>query len=668
MFKQSLLGLKAVVLCLLFTSCQVGQEKKALKLNELFTNHMVFQQNQEVAFWGEYTPGKEVTVSGSWGKEATTTADDKGNWTLRLPTPEAGGPFTVNIVTNDSTLTINDVMIGEVWLASGQSNMAMPVKGWPPDDTINNSKEEVANANYPGIRMFTVVRSLSFEPLDTIIGQWDVASPETAGEFSATAYFFARRLHQELNIPIGIIHASWGGTVAEAWTSKGQLKKLGDFDKAIELLEDSTQYQECQNWFSKWETIELPQTDDGWDNIDFNDIAASQPGFSDGEWASMELPGRFDEFVSGGFDGAVWFRKKIVIEDISSDYTLSIGAIDDMDATYFNGKKVGGLAGQGKHNVTREFFIPKSTLKKGENIIAIRAIDTGGRGVFNAPMVLSNKSGESISLAGSWKYIPVAEIYTHKFYIYDINNSSFSTRPNIHKIHPNLPTVLFNGMLHPIIPFTIKGAIWYQGESNVRRAEQYKKLFPAMIEDWRTQWNYDFPFYFVQIAPYQYHQSPDISLDKSQKLRDAQRLSLKTRNTGMAVTMDIGNFTNIHPANKQDVGSRLAGLALANDYGKQLVASGPLYKSFEKSENKLILDFDYKGTGLMVKGSLSGFEIAGADKKYVSAVAKIVDNKVQVFAASIVKPEYARYAWRDNGIATLFNNEGLPASSFTTEK
>ncbi len=484
MNKQSLLGLIAVALCLLFTSCQVGQEKKALKLNDLFTNHMVLQQNEEVAFWGVYTPEKEVTVSGSWGKEVTTTVENNGNWTLNLLTPDAGGPFTVNIVTNDSTVTLNDVLIGEVWLASGQSNMAMPVKGWPPDDPINNSEEEVANANYPGIRMFTVARSLSLEPLDTIVGQWEVASPETTGEFSATAYFFARRLHQELNIPIGIIHASWGGTVAEAWTSKEKLKKLGDFDKNIEILEDPTLYQKSQEWFS----------------------------------------------------------------------------------------------------------------------------------------------------------------------------------------NPNLPTVLYNGMLHPIIPFTIKGAIWYQGESNVSRPEQYKKLFPAMIEDWRTQWNYDFPFYFVQIAPNQYNRSPDVSLDKSQKLRDAQRYSLKTKNTGMAVTMDIGNFTNIHPANKQDVGARLAGLALANDYGKQLVASGPLYKSLEKSENKLILDFDYKGTGLVAKGSLSGFEIAGADKKYVSAVAKIVDNKVQVFAASIAQPEYARYAWRDNGIATLFNNEGLPASSFITEK
>ncbi len=662
-------GFIALVLCFLVTSCQVGHEQKELSVNSLFSDHMVLQQQEEVAFWGEYTPEEEVTVSGSWGKEASAIVDDNGNWTLRLSTPEAGGPFTVNIVTKDSTITLNDVMAGEVWLASGQSNMSMPVKGWPPNDLIDNSKEEIAGADYPGIRMFTVVRSLSVEPLDTLVGQWDVASPETAGEFSATAYFFARRIHRELNIPIGIIHTSWGGTVAEAWTSKSQLRKMGDFDNDIERLENASEQKTTLEWFSKWDTVAIPQTEKGWENIDFSNSEVTQPDFSDEHWSSIELPGRFDVYDSGALDGAFWFRKTIVIEDIESGYTLSIGFVDDMDATYVNGYKVGGLAGSGKYNVEREFTVPESILNKGENIIAIRAIDTGGPGIFGAPMLLTNKSGVSVSLEGTWKYIPVAEFYENKFYVYDINYSSILTRPNILKLHPNLPTVLFNAMIHPVIPFTIKGTIWYQGESNVSRAAQYKKLFPAMIEDWRQQWKSDFPFYFVQIAPFRYQQSGDVSLDMSQKLRDAQRHSLQTKNTGMVVTMDIGNFTNIHPSNKQDVGARLAGLALANDYGKQLVASGPLYKDHEISGNKMLLDFDYKGAGLVAKDAdLSGFEIAGADKKYVPAVAIIVDDKVQVFAASIARPEYARYAWRDNGIATLFNKEGLPASSFTTEK
>ncbi len=661
-------GFTALALCLLVASCQVGQVQKELSVNSLFSDHMVLQQQEEVAFWGEYTPKEEVTVSGSWGKETSGLVDNKGNWTLKLSTPEAGGPFTVSVATKDNTVTINDVMVGEVWLASGQSNMSMPVAGWPPNDLIDNSTKEISSADYPGIRMFTVARNLSLESLDSIVGQWDVASPETTGEFSAAAYFFARRLHRELNIPIGIIHTSWGGTVAEAWTSKGSLKTLGDFDQEITRLEKKDGQQMTLEWFSKWDTVAYPQTEKGWDNIDFDDLAVVQPGFSDEQWLPIELPGRFDAFDSGELDGAFWFRKTVVIEDTGSDYTLSFGFVDDMDATYVNGTKVGGMAGSGKYNVAREFTVPKSILKKGKNIIAIRAIDTGGPGIIGGPMILSNKSGASISLEGSWKYMPVAEIYENKFYVYDINNSSFLERPNIVKLHPNLPTVLYNAMIHPLLPFTIKGAIWYQGESNVGRAVQYKRLFPAMIEDWRARWKSDFSFYFVQIAPFHYQSSGDASLDMSQKLRDAQRLSLQTKNTGMVVTMDIGNFTNIHPANKQDVGARLAGLALANDYGKQLVASGPLYKDLEQSGNMLIIDFDYKGTGLIsIDGDLSGFEIAGADKKYVLAEANIVNNKIQVYAASITQPEYARYAWRDNGIATLFNKEGLPASSFTTE-
>ncbi len=662
-------GFIAIAFVFLVASCQVEQEKKELSVISLFSDHMILQQQQEVAFWGEYTPKEKVTVSGSWGKRATTTVDEHGNWTLRLATPEAGGPFTVNIVTSDSTITFNDVMAGEVWLASGQSNMQMPVKGWPPNDLIDNSAEEIANSDYPGIRMFTVARNLSLEPLDTLVGQWEIAAPETTGGFSATAYFFARRLHKELKIPIGIIHTSWGGTVAEAWTSKGQLKNLGDFDEDLERMELTNNRQMKLDWFSKWNTVAYPQTEEEWENIDFGDLEVVKADFSDTQWTSIKLPGRFDRYESGDLDGAFWFRKTIEIEDTGSDYILSIGYVDDMDATYVNGTKVGGMAGSGKYNTKREFTVPQSILKKGENVIAIRAIDTGGPGIIGSPMVLSNESGVSISLEGTWKYIPVAEIYENKFYVYNFNNSSLSDRPNIVKLHPNLPTVLYNAMIHPVVPFTINGAIWYQGESNVARAEQYKRLFPAMIEDWRAQWKSDFPFYFVQIAPFRYNQSSDVSLDMSQKLRDAQRQSLQTKKTGMVVTMDIGNFTNIHPANKQDVGARLAGLALANDYGKQLVASGPMYKNHEKSGNILIVDFEFKGTGLVNDDAeLDGFEIAGADKKYVPAEANIVDNKIQVFAASISDPEYARYAWRDNGVATLFNNEGLPASSFTTEK
>lgn len=260
----------------------------------------------------------------------------------------------------------------------------------------------------------------------------------------------------------------------------------------------------------------------------------------------------------------------------------------------------------------------------------------------------------------------MAEMYNGRLYTYNLNKVDLSQRPKIMVMGPNLPSVLYNAMINPLVPYSIKGAIWYQGESNVGRAEQYSRLFPKMINDWRSQWKADFPFYYVQIAPYNYGTQPND--EGSMNLRDAQRKSLKTKNTGMVVTMDIGNFMNIHPANKQDVGSRLAGLALTNDYNMKGVTSGPLYKKHTISENKLILEFDYIGSGLIANNSgLTEFEIAGVDKNYVSAKATIMGNKIQLFSPTVLKPKHARYAWKDTSVASLFNAEGLPASSFTTE-
>ena len=642
-------------------------QKKPLRLNALFSDHMVLQQNANVAFWGSSSTNEKVIVSGSWGKFAEITSDENGQWKLYLPTPKAGGPFTVNISTSTNKEALEDVMVGEVWLASGQSNMEMPLMGWPPNDIINNAEEEIAKSNYPEIRMFTVERQLSLEPKATFNGKWKVCSPETSGNFSASAYFFARKLHKELNVPIGIIHSSWGGTPVEAWTSNAQIKNLGDFDAVLQTIDAKNQHNAISDWFSKWKTQSIPNNEKAWNNLDFNDNEATQIDYNDSHWNYMNLPGRFDYIEEVEVDGAIWFRKNVYIEDLDFDYTLTIGAIDDMDATYVNGHKVGGFAGAGQSSTKREFTIPKSLFVSGKNTIAIRAVDIGGPGSFTGPMQLTNKAGLYIPLNGNWKYKLVAEIYQNNFYLYGIEKSNKEKSTTIVKIHPKLPSVLYNAMIHPLIPYTIKGAIWYQGEENVSRSEQYKRLFPAMIKDWRTKWNDNFPFYFVQIAPFQYH-GGDRSLDQSQKLREAQRHALKVKNTGMVVTLDIGNFNNIHPSNKQDVGKRLAGLALAKDYGKSLISSGPLFKSLKVSESKIILEFDYAGSGLMAKGDLRGFEIAGSDEKFVLANAKIVYNKVELSAKTINKPMYARYAWKDKAVPSLFNMEGLPASSFTTRE
>ena len=631
---------------------------------------MVLQQNEEVSFWGSYNPNDNISIKGSWGEQAMTDTDEKGNWKLKLQTPKAGGgPYTIDIITSDSTIVLNDVLIGEVWLASGQSNMQMPLKGWPPNDIIQNSAAEIADADHPQIRMFTVPMTLSAVPLDDIEGKWVASATETAGDFSATAYFFAKRLQEELKIPIGIIHSSWGGTPAEAWTSENNLRKLEDFNDALDVVKNPEAFKLVDNWFSQFPSQDFPETKEQWEQMEFADLDAAKLEFDDSKWSSINIPGPIDEMENGNFDGAVWIRRSFEITDISNDYILKIGAIDDMDLTYINGEKVGGLAGAGFWNVEREMIVSKNLLKKGKNVIAIRIIDTGGPGSVDGPIELIDHKGKAISLKGNWKSLIIAEIYLGKFYGYGLKNS-MKNRPDVLQLNPNMPSVLFNAMISPLVPYNIKGAIWYQGESNVGRAEQYKRLFPAMISDWREQWNSKFPFYFVQIAPFNYFSyNADPASHISQHLREAQRLALGTPKTGMVVTLDIGDVQNIHPANKQDVGSRLAGLALANDYGKDLVGSGPSYKGSQTSGNKMILEFDHVGSGLKsAEKILTGFEIAGANKQYIEAKANIVGNTIEVMAPGLEKPLYVRYAWRDDSIASLFNKEGLPASSFSSEK
>jgi sialate O-acetylesterase len=663
--------------------------KKELTVASLFTDHMVLQQHEDITIWGECDPNQVVTITPNWQNDTNLKVNnlDKvnvdikstgnfsgkpnpdGKWSINIPTPKAGGPYSIKISTgidNDKKewLTISDIMIGEVWLASGQSNMDMPLQGWMPNASINNSADAIANAENPNIRFFKVPFGLSTTPQDSIAGEWVTASPETAKDFSASAYFFAKKLQQELNVPVGIIQSAVGGTPAEAWTSKSVLKELGDFDQIIEEI--SGIESKTKTWFKNRETQPIPQTIEAWKNISFNDEALSKTNFNDDNWDIITLPSRFDIINGNQFDGAMWFRKKFTIDDISEDYILKIGAVDDMDATYINGIYVGGLVGTGYPTTSREFTVPKSILKVGENTIAIRAIDTGGPGEISGAITLNTKKTiVPISLEGEWKSKLIADIYNGQFVTYNVE-MNMSEHPDLGNLNSNSPTVLYNAMINPLVPYTIKGAIWYQGESNVSRAEQYKKLFPAMITDWRSQWKSDFPFYFVQIAPFSYGGNEQ---NKSQNLRNAQRMALETKNTGMVVTLDIGNEFNIHPPEKQEIGNRLAGLALANEYGKDLVASGPLFKNVKTDGNKLIVSFESIGDGLMTdKKGLTNFEIAGADRNYKPANAKIVENTVVVTNTAVPNPVYVRYAWSDTDTATLFNKEGLPASTFTTEK
>lgn len=633
-------------------------KRSKMNVNALFSDHMVLQQQENVAIWGTAPKGTEIEINTGWGKIEKSVSDSYGRWVMRIETPAAGGPYDITISSKTNTLIVKDVMIGEVWIASGQSNMSMPLKGWPPTDPIMNSEDEISRANYPNIRMFNVSNVFSPNKEYEISGDWSICSSKNASEFSATAYFFARELNRDMDVPIGIIHSSWGGTPAESWVSAEALRALGDFDEMLDKLSDPETQNTTNEWFNRWDQLEPPVDTKGWDAIDLRDASLAQSEFDDREWKNLTLPGRVDWHNEQDVNGAFWFRKSVVIDDPTLDYTFEMGVVDDTDVVYINGERIGGTAYDFLND--RSYSIPKSLLRKGENTVAVRVIDTGGPGSISNFIRLVTGKGDTMSLNGEWKFLISAELYGGKIYNYDLSKVGELDRPDIMMVDAFSPTTLFNAMINPLLPYTLKGVIWYQGESNVGRAAQYEKLFPALINDWRGRWEQDFPFYFVQLAPFNYNNG------LSPALRDAQRRTLSIKNTGMAVTMDIGNSQNIHPGNKQEVGKRLAMLALGKDYGKELVFSGPLYRDHQIESRKVVISFDHVGDGLVLKGQ-NEFEIAGEDKKFVKATARIKKNQLELFSADVKSPRYVRYAWRDDSTATLFNLDGLPASPFTTE-
>jgi sialate O-acetylesterase len=460
--KKSTLFIPFLVFCL---AC-VCHLAKAVSLPAIFSNHMVLQQNAEVTIWGWANPSEEVTVTGSWDKNPVKTkANNLAQWQVKIKTPAAGGPHAITVKGNN-TIEIQDVLMGEVWLCSGQSNME-----WTTRAGIDNAQPEIAKANFPAIRFFTVPRRSADGAQLNVDAQWVVCTPETMPDFSAVGYFFGQKIHENLKVPVGLINSSWGGTPAEIWVSA--------------------------------------------------------------------------------------------------------------------------------NTITENQVLAEAAAKVKE------------------------------------------EPYG-----------------------PNKPGKAFNAMIAPLIPYRLAGALWYQGESNTSNPQNYEKLLPALIQDWRTQWGYEFPFYYVQIAPYNYGENQNGVL-----LRDAQRKTLSVPNTGMVVISDVGNIKDIHPRNKIPVGQRLANWALNKTYGKKdIIFSGPLYKSMKVEGNKIRISFDYAESGLEAKGKeLTTFEIAGADQKFVPATAKISGKTVVVQAKSVKNPVAVRFGWSNMAEPNLFNKAGLPASSFRTD-
>ena len=674
---------------LAFISCT--NKSKSLKIAAIFSDHMVLQQLSDVSIWGHGIPGKSVKINSNWGGSSTTIVSQSGNWMTTLKTPVYGGPYEIKVKSETDEIKFKDVLIGEVWLASGQSNME-----WPMSARIINQKQEIQNANYPNIRMFSVPRNLNGINID--LASWKVSTLKNISDFSAVGYFFAREIHNRLGVPVGIINSSWGGTRVEAWTSIEKLAEINASKKeaqeiilkggvkgitAKKALLNKKIILSNEAYFNT-RSYSIPDSFKGWKNLDLEDLEYSKVDFDDKDWDELEVSGSDEDLITFerifkketyAEDGVIWLRKKFDISNTDTSYRfIAQGGIDDFDYTYINGK----LIGKGMSCCEgRSYDIPPGILKEKDNILAIRVLDLGGVGGFRSSIYLESNKDRFEFDKGIWRFKHIAfylnsSIQKHNLSSQQLINDEKVLKTKIKKgltiEDPNMYSILYNTMIKPLVPYTLKGFLWYQGESNVNNYYQYKNLFTGMISDWREKWKQDLPFYFVQIAPFIYSDIANgCGTCLSHELRDAQRKSLDLIKTGMVVTSDIAEKNDIHPANKQDVGKRLARLALSNDYEKtEFLSSGPLYVDQKNFKSYIDLYFDHKGTGLMAKGKLKDFEIAGEDQNFHPAYATIIEDKVRVSSKKVVNPKFVRYGWKNYFEASLFNKEGLPVSSFRT--
>ena len=641
--------MKQIILLLLALACMNSRMHADVIPNPLFTDNAVLQQGIKAPIWGTADPGERVTVEFA-GQTVSTTASAEGKWLVHLSPLKAGGPRILTI-SGRNKIVLTNILAGEVWLCSGQSNMERQLGLRAGQQPITDWKQEVAAANYPEIRHFGATQTKAFAPAQTVKGSWTVCSPGTVTNFTAIGYFFGRDLYRARQVPIGLIHSSWGGTPAEAWTSEAALSTQPDWTEALAqvklLATDPVGTQrEIQKQLEAWYQAKDPGS-------------AASPPWSATDldtrlWKAMTLPTYWENAGYPDFDGTFWFRRTVDLPEdwTGSDAELHLGAVDDNDTTWVNGVEVGATIG---YNLPRVYRVPAGVLKRSTNVIAVRVLDTGGNGGLyggDDPMRLVVNAGgktNTISLAGEWlcrRGVSLANV---------------GLPPTDYSQSPKAPSVLYNGMIAPLLPYAIRGAIWYQGESNVGRERQYRTLFPTMIADWRHAWGEgDFPFLFVQIAPY-HGNSPEI--------REAQLLSWQnTTNTAMVVTIDCGDANDIHPPRKQPMGARLALAARAIAYGEKLEYSGPVFQSMKIEGSEVVLRFTHPGGGLVAKdGPLKGFTIAGADKIFHPAQAEIRGQTIVVASDVVSRPVAVRYGWANVPEGNLFNRAGLPASPFRTD-
>jgi sialate O-acetylesterase len=636
---------------LFFLLCLCASLFGQVKLPRIISDGMVLQRDSEVNIWGWAASHEKISVR-FIDSTYTTRANSSGEWSVTLSVLKAGGPYSLH-VKGSNVVTVNDIMVGDVWVCSGQSNMELPMKSVSPI-----YGDEIANCENPNIRHFYVPQTYNFTTpqKDLPSGVWKTATPKNVLEFSAVAYFFGKALYEKYKVPIGLINSSLGGSPAESWMSEEALKMFPVHYAEAQRFKDSSLIEQIEKQdnarIDAWYSL-LRKKDRGY--ADSQKIWYN-PDLNTSDWARMKIPGYWSATELGTVNGVVWFRKKVNVPAAvtGKDATLILGRIVDADSVFINGEFVGTTSYQ---YPSRRYAIPLNVLKAGENTIVVRVINSAGEGGF-----VPDKSYEiaaadtAIDLRGVWQYRLGAAM--------DPLASQTFIRWK--------PLGLYNAMITPLLNYRIKGVVWYQGESNAGRPVEYRDLLPALIRDWRTHWNQgDFPFLVVQLPNFMEAKSGP-SESNWAMLREAQSRALALPNTGMAVTIDIGEWNDVHPLDKKDVGNRLALAAQRVAYGNEtIVSSGPTYRSMKIAGNKLLLTLTSAGGGLIAKGGgeLNYFAVAGADKKFIWAHARIDGDTIVVWSEQVSNPVAVRYAWADNPAgANLFNKEGLPASPFRTDE
>jgi sialate O-acetylesterase len=618
-------------------------------VSPMFGDNMVLQRDKPSTIWGWTTPGQTVRVEIA-GHVATAVAATDGRWEARIQPPAAGGPYSM-VISGPQTVDLHEILVGDVWLCGGQSNMYLGL------GLVRDGAEEIKAANHPEIRLFVVEQHVSYSRTAIPQGSWRVCSPATVGEggaggFSAVAYFFARKLQERIHVPIGLIQDCVGGTPAESWMSADTLAGMKDFSEAIQEVGRLRALggPEYGNYIMHWyDQYDAGSRGDAWAATDFDDSA----------WKAVQVPGGFRELGVPDTPSVCWFRREVTLPDPlpPGKTTLFLGVIEKMDTTYLNGRWVGASSWVENPRVYR---IDDGVLKPGKNLLTIRVFKVrqdGGFRVKADAMRLELGDKRVIPLAGEWKgAVSVDARPPHPM-------------PLGFENYPTMPTVLYQGMIEPVAPLAITGAIWYQGEANADRAHQYRTLLPAMIGDWRRLFGQgDFPFYIVSLPAFMLRKAAPGD-DAWAELREAQALTARSvGNSGVAVTIDTGEADNIHPKDKKVVGERLALCALAGIYGEKVNHEGPTFTAADAVPGAMRLHFIHADGGLLAKGGKAEeFSVAGADRKWFWADARIDGDSVVVSSPAVPEPKAARYAWQSNPAATLFNGAGLPAVPFRTD-